>query len=117
STNRLQATRLAPKDKSVRLAMTSLKIKQKELAAARRRLWGGVFKGASGDAAGPAPGRQHVESAAARARGDPGIWTEGDQNKKPGWDGWYLVVAVGVGVLAFAAAGFFAATTLGQNRE
>eukprot|EP00904_Undaria_pinnatifida_P013918 jgi/Undpi1/9657/HiC_scaffold_27.g12113.m1 len=105
-----EAARLAPSDKSIRLAMTSLKMKQKELNAARRRLWGGVFK--RGDAAGPAPGRQHVESAAARARGEPGIWTggDGDEPKKPGRDGWYLAMAVVVGLVAFAAAGFAAAT-------
>ncbi|CAN0210751.1 unnamed protein product, partial [Hapterophycus canaliculatus] len=45
STDLQEAASLAPGDKAVRLALKSLSIKQKEVEAARRSLWGGMFKG------------------------------------------------------------------------
>lgn len=103
-----KAARLAPDDqaKPIRFALKSLRIKQKEAMAARRRLWGGMFKGRGGST--PAPGRRQVEEAAARARGvDPGRGGGDDDILKRG-DGW-LYVSIAVGVVAFAVAGFAAA--------
>ncbi|CAM9522459.1 unnamed protein product, partial [Ectocarpus sp. 6 AP-2014] len=80
STDLQEAAKLAPGDKPVRLALKSLRIKQKEVEAARRSLWGGVFK--RGAAKTTAPGRRQVEEAAARARGerlqDPGRGVTGE---------------------------------------
>ncbi|CAN0156239.1 unnamed protein product [Scytosiphon promiscuus] len=110
STDLQEAAKLAPGDKAVRLALKSLSIKQKEVEAARRSLWGGMFKGAA--AKNPAPGRRQVEEAAARARGeglvDPGRGGDGDQRKGTGGDGW-LYFSIAVGMVAFAIAGFAAA--------
>lgn len=111
-----QAAKLAPGDKPVRLALQSLLMKQKELNAARRSLWGGMFKG--GTAATPAPGRRQVEEAAARARGEGlagagGKGVDGENNRRGGGDGW-LYASIAVGTVAFAVAGF-AAAKFGQN--
>eukprot|EP00752_Nemacystus_decipiens_P003410 g3156.t1 len=111
ATDLQEAAKLAPDDqaKPIRFALKSLRIKQKEAKAARRRLWGGMFKGGAGST--PAPGRRQVEEAAARARGeglvDPGRGG-GDDDKLKGGDGW-LYVSIAVGVVAFAVAGFAAA--------
>lgn len=109
-TSHQQATKLAPGDKPVRLALQSLRIKQKEVNAARRNLWGGMFKG--GAAGTPAPGRRQVEEAAARARGEGGGGD--DKNRWGGGDGW-LYVSIAVGLVAFAVAGF-AAAKFSQSR-
>ncbi|CAN0291806.1 unnamed protein product, partial [Ectocarpus sp. 13 AM-2016] len=105
-----QAAKLAPGDKPVRLALKSLRIKQEEVEAARRSLWGGVFKG--GAAKTPAPGRRQVEEAAARARGeglqDPGRRGGGDRRGGAGGDR-LLYASIAVGLVAFAVAGFTAA--------
>lgn len=109
-----KAAKLTPEDqaKPIRFALKSLRIKQKEAKAARRRLWGGMFTGGSGST--PAPGRRQVEEAAARARGgrlvDPGRGAGGDGNgdRLKGGDGW-LYVSIAVGVAAFAVAGIAAA--------
>lgn len=111
-----QAAKLAPGDKPVRLALQSLRIKQKEVNAARRSLWGGMFKG--GAAGTPAPGRRQVEEAAARARGE-GLLGAGKgggngDNNRWGGDGW-LYVSIAVGFIAFAVAGF-AAAKFAQSR-
>lgn len=94
-----QASKLAPRDKNVRLAMQSLKMKQREVVEARKNMWRGKLKGS----ASAAPGRRQVEEAAARARGEP----VRDPRKRQGWG--LIVLATLGGVVAFAAAGFFAA--------
>lgn len=106
-----KAAKLAPEDqaKPIRFALKSLRIKQNEAKAARRRLWGGMFRGAGGST--PAPGKRQVEEAAARARGeglaDPKRGGGDDDKLKGG--GWWLYVSIAVGVVAFAVAGFAAA--------
>ena len=89
----------------MRLAMQSLKMKQKEVAKAQKNMWGGKLMGR----ASPAPGRRQVEEAAARARGEAGD----DRRKRQGW-GFFVLATLG-GVLAFAAAGFLTAKFL-QDR-
>lgn len=82
--------------------MQSLKIKQREVVEARKNMWMGKLKGG----ASAAPGRRQVEEAAARARGEP----VGDPRKGRQGQGWGLIVLATLGgVMAFAAAGFFAA--------
>lgn len=105
---------MAPGDKAVRLALKSLHIKQKELTAARRNLWGGMFKG--GATKSPASGRRQVEEAAARARGDLDAGKGGDRRKDREAGGWgYVLMAAVVGIVAFACAGY-AAAKFTQNR-
>lgn len=105
-----QAAKLAPGDKSVRLALRSLRMKQKEANAERRSLWGGMFKGRT--AISPAPGRRQVEEAAARARGEEvsgsGKGGGGGNSGRGNGDGW-LYMSIVMGIVAFAAAGFTAA--------
>lgn len=105
----LQAAKLAPGDKSVRIALKVLRMKEKELATARRSLWGGMFKGGE-DKANPPPGRKQVEEAAARARGedvDGGVAGDDDRRnrreEKVGWG--FMLMAGVVGIAAFALAG------------
>lgn len=102
-----KAAKLAPEDqaKPIRFALKSLRIKQKEAKAARRRVWGGMFKGGAGST--PAPGRRQVEQAAARARGEGLATGDGDKRKR-GEEKW-LYLSIAVGVVAFALAGFAAA--------
>lgn len=109
-----KAAKLAPDDQSkpIRFALKSLRIKQKEAQAARRRVWGGVFR-RRGDTA-PAPGRRQVEEAAARARGEGLVdprrgGGSGDGDKPGGMDDKWLYLSIAVGVVAFALAGFAAA--------
>lgn len=104
----MQAAKLAPGDKSVRLALKSLSMKQKELAAARKKIWGGMFRGRTTPTA---PGRRQVEDAAARARGELSSGGGGDRKKGSGGDGGWgvILLAAVVGVVAFAVAGIAAA--------
>lgn len=84
-------------------------MKRKELAAARKKIWGGMFAGRAGSS--KAPGRRQVEDAAARARGELGSGGGGDGKKGSDGDGgWGMVMlAAVVGVVAFAVAGVVAA--------
>eukprot|EP00903_Cladosiphon_okamuranus_P018678 g17192.t1 len=111
ATDLQQAAKLAPEDqaKPIRFALKSLRIKQKEAKDARRRLWGGMFKGRGGS--NPAPGQRQLEEAAARARGEGVVGPRtggGDDDKLTGGD-WWLYVSIAVGVVGFAVAGFAAA--------
>lgn len=107
---RTQAAKLAPSDKAVRLSLKSLRVKEKELSAARRDLWGGVLRG--GASTSKAPGREQLEKAAARARGDVKAREQGGSGGKRGGHGrgdWTFVLVGVVGAIFFAAAGMLAA--------
>lgn len=80
-------------------------------------MWGGMFKG-KGAASSPTPCRGQVEEAAARAGGEP-VDKKARQRNGPGgrdeYEWRYILMAMVVGVVALAFAGF-ATAKLSQGR-
>ncbi|CAM9984148.1 unnamed protein product, partial [Choristocarpus tenellus] len=106
-----QAATLAPSDKAIRLALKSLRMKQKEHAQATRKLWGGIFKSRQKVTAGSKPGRLRTVNDAASG-GDQEISDprEGKGGKadrsamKVSDSRWWLLAAI-VGLVAAGVAG------------
>lgn len=105
----VQAEKLAPGDKAVRIALKSLRMKTKEHANASRNFWKGMFKSRGVNTECPAPGRRQLEEARARAMGEPtaavgaGAGGAGGWRKKPG--GWGLILLAVTGAVVLVILG------------
>lgn len=102
----------------MRWALQSLRMKRKEVAAARRNLWGGLFR--RGDRSSHASGRQVLEEAAARAREGPKVSgggnADGNNRQRKGGERWGFVMMAMLGAVVFAAAGVLTARYANSRR-